>query len=131
MKKTGLLNRPLSAAIAGLGHTDLLVVADAGLPVPVGVPCVDLAVVCGMPPVRDVLRAVATELAAEGLVVADELLARDEALPAALRQLFPGIAVDHVPHEEFKRLTTSARAVVRTGECTPYHNVIITAGVTF
>ena len=131
MKKTGLLNRPLSEVIAGMGHTDLLVVADAGLPVPQGVPCVDLAVVCGVPPVLDVLRAVAAELAVEGVTVADELLARDDSLRAALRELFPEAVVDQVPHEEFKRLTARARAVVRTGECTPYNNVILTAGVIF
>lgn len=131
MKKTGLLNRPLSDVIAGMGHTDLLVVADAGLPTPPGVPCIDLAVVCEVPPVLDVLRAVAVELAVEGVTVADELLARDDPLRAALRELFPEAVVDQVPHEEFKRLTARARAVVRTGECTPYNNVILTAGVIF
>ncbi len=131
MKKMGLLNRPLSDLIAGMGHTDLLVVADAGLPTPAGAHCVDLAVVCGVPPVLDVLRAVALELAVEGVTVADELLARDDPLRAALRELFPGAVVGQVPHEEFKRLTVRARAVVRTGECTPYNNVILTAGVIF
>lgn len=131
MKKSGILNHHLAGVIAGIGHTDRLVVADAGLPVPPGVPCVDLAVVCGVPPLLDVLRAVAAELAVEGVTVADELLARDEALPAALRRLFPGATVDQVAHEEFKRLTARARAVVRTGECTPYNNVMLTAGVIF
>ena len=30
MKKTDLLNQPISAVIASLGHTDTLVIADAG-----------------------------------------------------------------------------------------------------
>ena len=131
MKKSGILNHHLAGVIAAMGHTDLLVVADAGLPVPPGVPCVDLAVTAGLPPFLDVVRAVAAELQVEALTVADELLARDDGLPAALRALFPAAAVHHLPHDDFKRLTAAARAVVRTGECTPYHNVILTAGVTF
>ncbi len=34
MKKTGIINQPISAVIAGLGHTDTVVIADAGLPIP-------------------------------------------------------------------------------------------------
>jgi D-ribose pyranase len=131
MKKRGLLQHALAETIASMGHTDLLVIADAGLPVPPGVPCIDLAVRCGMPPMLDVTHAVADELEVEEIVVADELLARDEALPAALRELFPGARFRHVTHEELKRLSGRARAVVRTGECRPYHNVILTSGVTF
>ena len=131
MKKTGVLNHRLASVIAAMGHNDLLVVADAGLPVPPGVTCVDLAVTCGLPPLLDVVRAIAGELEIEELTVADELLARDGTLPAPLRDLFPNARVRHVPHEEFKRLTERARAVVRTGECTPYANVILASGVMF
>ena len=52
MKKHGILNSALSGLIASLGHTDLLVVADAGLPIPPGVPVIDLAVRCGVPSFR-------------------------------------------------------------------------------
>ena len=131
MKKRGLLQHALAKTIASMGHTDLLVIADAGLPVPPGVLCIDLAVHCGLPPMLDVTRAVADELQVEEIIVADELLERDEALPATLRELFPDAQLRHVSHEELKRLSTQARAVVRTGECTPYHNVILMSGVTF
>ena len=131
MKKQGLLQHALAATIASMGHTDLLVIADAGLPVPPGVHCIDLAIRCGLPPMLDVTRVVADELEVEEIIVADELLARDGALPAALRELFPDARFRHVTHEELKRLSARARAVVRTGECTPYHNVILTSGVTF
>ena len=131
MKKTGVLNHRLAGMIAAMGHTDLQVVADAGLQVPPGVPCVDLAMTCGLPPLLDVVRTIAGELEVEELTVADELLARDGTLPEALRSLFPNARFRHVPHEEFKRLTARARAVVRTGECTPYNNVTLASGVTF
>jgi D-ribose pyranase len=117
MKKTGVLNAPLARVIAAMGHTDTIVIADAGLPVPPGV--------------LDVARAVAGELQVERMLLADELLARQSDLPDALRALFPDAAVDSAPHEAFKRATANARAVVRTGECTPYANVLLTSGVTF
>jgi D-ribose pyranase len=131
MKKRGVLQTALARTIAGMGHGDLLVVADAGLPVPPGVPCIDLAVRCGLPRMLDVTRAVAEELQVEELVVADELLAGDELVVARLRELFPDARMRHISHRELKRLSERARAVVRTGECTPYHNVVLGSGVIF
>ncbi|MGH2368971.1 MAG: D-ribose pyranase, partial [Chloroflexota bacterium] len=110
MKKHGVLGQALSETIASMGHTDLLVIADAGFPVPPGVQRIDLAVRCGLPSMLDVTRAIAADLEVEAIMVADELLARDDALPAELRELFPGMPLAHVPHEEFKRLSERARA---------------------
>jgi len=131
VKKGGVLNHRLSEVIATMGHTDFLVLADAGLPVPKGVERIDLAVSAGIPALLDVARAVAGELQVERLIVATELTGRNPALADAIAGLFPGATVDRVPHEDFKALTTKARAVVRTGECTPYANVILVSGVTF
>ena len=131
MRKRGLLQHALAGTIASMGHTDLLVIADAGLPIPPGVTCIDLAVRCGLPPMLDVTGAVADELQAEEIVVAEELVERDEGLSSALRELFPDARFRSVSHDELKRLSAQARAVVRTGECTPYHNVILVSGVTF
>ena len=49
MKKTGLLNKDLSEVIAGMGHRDMLVIADAGLPIPPNVRRIDLAVSPNLP----------------------------------------------------------------------------------
>ena len=131
MKKHGLLQHALAGTIASMGHTDLVVIADAGLPVPSGVACIDLAVRCGLPSMLEVTRAVGDELYVEEVIVADELLGRDEVLPMTLQEVFPDARFRSVSHDELKRLSTRARAVVRTGECTPYHNVILASGVTF
>ena len=125
MKKQGILNAALSNVIASLGHTDLLVVADAGLPIPPGVPVIALAVRCGVPGFAEVLAAIAAEVQVEHIVIASEAF-----LPT-VTELFPGVPVTESPHEEFKQRSSRARAVVRTGECTPYHNVILQAGVVF
>ena len=131
MKKTGLLNHRLSDVIARMGHTQRLVISDAGLPIPRHVERIDLAVVPGSPTVIEILTAIAGELEVEGLVFADELTSRDSILPGAAEGLFPGASSSSVPHVEFKRMTEDAVAVVRTGECTPYYNVILVSGVTY
>jgi D-ribose pyranase len=42
-----------------------------------------------------------------------------------------GIDIDYVAHDALKRLSRDARAVIRTGEATPYANVVLYAGVIF
>ena len=131
MKKSGLLNHRLSEVVARMGHTQRLVIADAGLPIPRHVERIDLAVVAGSPTALEILRAIAGELEVEAVVFADELTSRDTDLPGAVGELFPGASASSVPHEEFKRMTEDAVAVVRTGECTPYYNVMLISGVTY
>ncbi|HEY9096186.1 MAG TPA: D-ribose pyranase [Hydrogenophaga sp.] len=131
MKRTILLNAELSHLIATLGHGDMVVIGDAGLPVPSGVRCIDLALMPGIPSVAEVLRAVLSEMQVERVVIANE------AMDAALGQVpvwclpLSGISLDKVPHAAFKGLTSQAKAVVRTGEFTPYANAILCAGVVF
>lgn len=131
MKKGLLLNARLSAVVAELGHGDRLVVCDAGLPIPAGVERIDLAVSPGVPSLAQVLAAIAAEMQVERVLLAQETMAGRSAppdwLPAEWAQRLGGA----VSHEEFKRQCASARAVVRTGECTPYANVMLVAGVTF
>ncbi|KQV96889.1 D-ribose pyranase [Rhizobacter sp. Root1221] len=131
MKKTALLHGELSHLIATMGHGDALVIADAGLPVPAGTRCIDLAVARGVPSFEQVLDAVLAELQVEHAVHASELQARSPALAAALRGRLDGIPLSQVDHPTFKELTRSARAIVRTGEFSPYANVILHAGVVF
>ena len=131
MKKSGVLNHRLSHVIARMGHTQRLVVADAGLPIPPGVERIDLAVTAGLPGMTDVARAIAAELHVEEIVVAAESVERDQSLADELREIFPSAAFSTVPHATFKVMSEEAVAVVRTGECVPYSNVILISGVTF
>src|SRR5512142_1413417 len=115
MKKTTLLHAELSEAIARLGHGDLLVIGDAGLPIPEGPRRIDLAVCAGVPGFDDVLAAVLAEMQVEAAVVATELAARNPAVDAHLRRRLGGVPITATPHEDFKALTRSARTMVRTG----------------
>jgi D-ribose pyranase len=130
VKRTALLHAELSQVIAALGHGDMLVIGDAGLPIPDGPRRIDLAVARGVPLLADVLQAVLSEMQVESVVVADEALNGAKALPAWYPQSL-GMAPQTVSHEEFKRRSAKARAIVRTGECTPYANIMLIAGVSF
>ena len=131
MKKTGILNQPISAAIAGLGHMDTLVIADAGLPIPSTTTRIDLALVAGIPRFEDTLRAVLAEMVVERAVVAEEVVSVSPEMYERMRELLGDVPIETVPHTELKERTRVASAVVRTGEFTPYANVILVAGVSF
>ena len=132
MKRRGILNAGLSGALARLGHTDLVVVCDAGLPLPYDVPgveIVDLAFILGEPRFETVLRGLLEEIVVDGGVAASEVVASNEECHHLLTSLVQPLEL--VPHEAFKALTRRARLVVRTGEDRPYANVGLRCGVPF
>lgn len=129
MKRTGILNAELNLRLAGLGHTDTVVVADCGLPRPTGVPVIDLAVVFGVPSFEQVLVALAAEIVVEAAVLAEEATEANPGATELVRSLFGQPAT--VPHQRFKELSRDARLIIRTGEATPYANVILRCGVPF
>ncbi|MEZ7159137.1 D-ribose pyranase [Streptomyces sp. MAD19A] len=129
MKKHGILNRHLSGALAELGHTDGVLVCDAGMPIPDGPRVVDLAFRAGVPSFAEVLEGLLGELAVEGATAAEEVRDANPAASALLTGHFPDLV--YVPHERLKQLTSGARLVVRTGEASPYANVLLRCGVFF
>lgn len=132
MKRTALLHAELSQVIAALGHGDMLVIGDAGLPIPDGPRRIDLALTPGIPRVADVLKVVLSEMQVERALVAREAIGQLPVgqLPAWCEGQLAALP-ETVSHEELKRLSARAKAVIRTGECTPYANIVLYAGVTF
>ncbi|GAA2323197.1 D-ribose pyranase [Nonomuraea roseoviolacea subsp. roseoviolacea] len=132
-RNQGTLNAQLARVISELGHTDTLVVTDAGLPIPPGVERVDLAVRENLPRFLDLLDAVLDEVAVEGVLLSEEIKQHSPDMLAAIEERFErlGLAPAFVPHTAFKQATAGARAAVRSGEFTPYANVLLTAGVVY
>lgn len=130
MKRRGILHAELAGRLAGLGHTDLVCVADCGLPIPRETPVVDLALVHGLPAFADVLDALLDEIVVEGHVMAREAAggAAERTLDERAGLLGPRQEADH---EELKQLVSRCALVVRTGEATPYANVVLRCGVAF
>ncbi|MBW6394656.1 D-ribose pyranase [Thermus sp. SYSU G05001] len=138
MKKAGILHPVIAQVVASLGHGDLVVVADAGLPIPPGPERVDLAYAPGRPPLLDVLRSLLEEMEVERALLAEEVrsFTQDEFYRALHQELLrlPKVAargVEYQPHDNLKALLKVARVVIRTGEFTPYANVVLVAGVVF
>ena len=131
MKETALLNQPTSAVVADMGHTDELVISDAGLPIPASTERIDLAVTSNIPGFMETLRVVLSELQVESAVIAEEMATANPDVYAQLMELLGDTPIAVLPHDAFKKRTAGARAVVRTGECSPYANVILVAGVVF
>lgn len=134
MKKTPLLNVALSRLIASLGHGDMVVIGDAGLPVPPGVELIDLALTHGIPDFVSTLNVVLSEMQVESHVLAEEILQKQASALKAVDTLNAEGALGRrelLSHDQFKILSRQARAIVRTGECQPYCNIVLVAGVTF
>lgn len=135
MKKGRLLNSEISSVISRMGHTDHITIGDAGLPISDGVKRIDLAIEKGVPTFLGTLEVILDELKVEKVIIAKELkeVSTDfsEKLFELLKSKCEEIIINEVPHEEFKVITESSKAVVRTGECTPYANIILKSGVIF
>ncbi|MDI9371150.1 MAG: D-ribose pyranase [Synergistaceae bacterium] len=130
MKKGGIIHPELMFQLASCGHGDLICIADAGLPIPPETPRVDLGFVPGRPGFFEVLDAMLAEMCVEGAVWAGEAEEKSPEVRERLEELF-GDSGSAIPHEEFKDLLLDARFVVRTGEFTPYANVLLRCGVPF
>ncbi|MFI3257112.1 MAG: D-ribose pyranase [Spirochaetales bacterium] len=84
MKKDKILNTDIISAISSAGHTQYFVIADAGLPIPNGVPIVDIALVKGIPSFMQTLEAVNTELVVESYILAEEIKCKNTDLKEAI-----------------------------------------------
>lgn len=128
MKRGGILHPGISHLLASTGHTDYFLISDRGFPVPPEPERIDLALVDDLPTVIDVLRAVHEEFVIDRIVIAEEMERFSPDRARELRELLGDITVELVSHIELKRLGHDARATIRTGDTTPYANLIVVSG---
>jgi D-ribose pyranase len=128
MKKSELINAGISQVIAELGHTDFLVVADAGLPISKKTQRIDLALTNGIPSFIKTVEIVMVEMFIEKAIIAEEMLTYNPDIYLQLMAILGDVPVIKVKHSEFKITTQSSKAIIRTGEFTPYANVILISG---
>jgi D-ribose pyranase len=127
----GILNGALARSIVELGHGDLLVICDAGFPVPPRAQLIDLALLPGVPSFVDVLDAVYQRCEVEGILIATELEYANGLISKHVLETCLDVPIRSESHEDFKKAVATARLVVRTGECTPYANIGLFGGVSF
>lgn len=128
---TAILNAELAGAIAAMGHTDVLMIVDAGFPIPDDANRIDLALTRGIPTIEQVLTAVDDELIAERVLYADDVPEMNPPLDRLIRDVYgeeSGTEVDTIPHEDVLAYGSEAKAIVRTGDFNPWGNIVIECG---
>ncbi len=147
MKTTGVLNSDLIRVMGRMGHGDLLAITDRGFPFPLHdlTETIDLSVTKNVPRFLDVVRAVAMDFEIEEVIIANET---KKACPAVYDDLLKiigsknnkgnPIKITYIPHTEFKNKVLHGAergeqmaCFVKTGEFTPFANVILVSSVPF
>ncbi len=147
MKKTGILNPGISELVARMGHGDMLAITDRGFPLPLNsdTAAIDVSVSRNIPRVTDVVKAVVEELEIESVLVAEET---ERISPQIYKEFIEvlqslnnkgnPVRIKIIPHDDFKHLVLRGaeegkelKGMVRTGELTPYANIILISGVPF
>lgn len=132
MLKGGILNPQMARVLAELGHKDTLIVSDAGLPMPKDVERIDLAWKPNEPGYIEVLQEVLKYIVVEKAILAEELKTVSPEMHKKILETLPkDIPIEYVPHVELKKQSQDARAIIRTGEFTPYPSVILVCGCAY
>ena len=135
MKKNGILNSDISRVLSYMGHTDQIAMGDCGLPIPEETERIDLALKFGVPGFMDVLCEVKKEMKIEKIILAEEIKTKNPEILEQILQLFDraeeDCEIEYVSHEELKEKTHTCKAVIRTGETTPYANIILQSACLF
>lgn len=132
MKKNGILNSNISKVLSDLGHTDMVTISDCGLPVPDGVEKIDISLKLGVPGFIETLAEILKDMKIEKVILAKEIINNNENILKEIKKLLDeNTQIEFIEHEEFKKITNKSKAVIRTGEDSPFANVILISGCIF
>lgn len=130
MKRSVILNAELSQAIASMGHTDLMIVCDAGFPIPNEAWRVDLALIQDVPDLETVLTAISQDMVVEKVSYAGEMAENNPPLMAKVQRIFPDADLAPIPHAQILgEMAAKAKVIVRTGAFDPWGNILLYSGV--
>ena len=131
MKKRGILNSDISRVLSYMGHTDQICISDRGLPIPDHVERIDVSLKANFPSFIDVLKVLLDDMVIEKVYLAKEILTHNVNVYQEITKLIDKEMIVFVSHEEFKKQTNNVKAIIRTGEQTPYANIILQSNVNF
>ncbi len=126
MIKTGIINPHLLDLLARTRHTNTLVISDGSFPYWPEIETVDLSLTFGIPTVLDVLELIIPIFTIGRIWQADEFVANNT-METIVRfeKAFGAIPVTRLCHVDFKKQVPEAIALIRTGDATPYGNIIL------
>lgn len=133
MKKSGILNSDISRVLSYMGHTDQITICDCGLPTYEDVERIDLALEFGQPAFINVLKLILNDMQVEKIILAQEIKEQNPKMLEKIKDIFSNknVEIEFVSHSQFKNLTKNTKAIIRTGETTPYSNIILQSGCIF
>lgn len=124
MKLKGILNSDIAKGLADLGHTDLIAIGDCGLPIDPEKK-IDISLKLGEPKFIDVLEVLLEDFSVEYYYLAEEIKENNPDQEKNIEKLLEGVECEYISHEDFKEKLADVKFVIRTGETTPYSNIIL------
>ncbi len=130
MRPNRILHPELAQAVATLGHSDIIMVTDAGFPIPKDAWRIDLGFYEGLPDVLDVLRVLRQEIFVEEVHFAGDILTKNKPLYSALQDIYTGAGAQFklTTHEALvSDYAYRAKCIVRSGSFNPWANIALVA----
>lgn len=125
----GILNASLAQALAPMGHGDILIVCDAGFPIPRNAWRIDLAISRGFPELIPVLEVIAANFISEKVVYADMIPSHNPTLHRHLQRVLSSCDHETVDHAQMVgQMARDAKVIVRTGAYEPWGNIALVSG---
>lgn len=155
MKKGGIWNPQLAELVARMGHRDMILIGDRGMPFPKdkGVTCVDLSIRPGVPGSAEILEMVLEELEVESVIITDATKELNPKLYSEFKDILSRhknqgneIEERNIPYPDFKNYLLTGqplsqesfntegidlKGIVRTGECTVHGYILLLSGVIY
>ena len=126
MLETGILNPKINELLSRVRHTNTLVIADRGFPFWPEVETIDISLVDGIPTALQVLQAIRENFHIGAIFLTKEFrAANSDAVLRAFDQAMEGVPVVYEPHIHFKERVPKAIGLIRTGDTTPFANMIL------
>ncbi len=130
MRPDRILHPELAAALATLGHTDIVLVTDAGFPIPPHAKRIDLGFWPGTVDVLEILRVLRQEMFAEEVHFASEVRDRHPQLYRDVQTIYTGSGAEfhEASHEILCHdIAHRAKVVIRSGSFNPWANFALIA----
>lgn len=127
MVESGFLNRELSAWMSKLGHTDKVLITDAGLAVPEGTKVIDLSLDVNNPTVPQVLDVLLMHFSVEEIILSEATGKTSPSRKSEICARFDqSVKVTEVSHDTLRNvLTGEVKFAIRTGDFTAFSNVVL------
>lgn len=129
MRADRIIHPEMAKALAQCGHTDIILVTDAGFPIPADAYRIDLGFYANQADVLDILRALRQEIFVEEVSFAVEVKSHHPVLYNQVQEIFTGSGAvfKGTTHEALvEDIAPKAKVVIRSGSMNAWANFALT-----